>query len=286
MKNFVKFDVRLPFMALFAAIMVIGLTGCPNPSDSGEITYTVSFDSKDGSAVDSQTVASGSTISKPADPALDGYVFDAWYIDENYATAWDFDTGTVTAAITLYAKWTQEFTVTFDTLGGSDVDSLTVTSGSAIAKPADPAYASHDFSGWYKEAAYATAWDFDTDTVTAATTLYAKWTGTSSLTITLPADFADLAAGIEIPAEITIYRISDDAAQKEATVTVTGDLSGDDITWLEGSKVKGAGSSVTFLAKDFALGTHHLSVEVIRDTIPWSKEFKLKVEETAPGTGE
>lgn len=67
-------------------------------------SYTVSFDSKGGSAVDSQTVTSGETAVKPTDPTMDVYTFIGWYSDEALTSAYDFNTP-VTGNITLYAKW-------------------------------------------------------------------------------------------------------------------------------------------------------------------------------------
>ncbi|WP_161405318.1 InlB B-repeat-containing protein, partial [Paenibacillus silvestris] len=82
---------------------------------------------------------------------------------------------------TLYAKWTAipvaTYTVTFDSKDGSAVANLTgITAGAPITKPVDPTRAGYTFSGWYKDEGYASAWDFTTDTVSANTTLYAKWT--------------------------------------------------------------------------------------------------------------
>ena len=70
--------------------------------------YTVTFDSKEGTAVASQTVQCGLTFSKPADPTKADYTFAGWYKDETYTNAWDFDTDVVTGDITLYAKWEAE----------------------------------------------------------------------------------------------------------------------------------------------------------------------------------
>ncbi|MDR2808009.1 MAG: InlB B-repeat-containing protein, partial [Spirochaetaceae bacterium] len=68
------------------------------------------------------------------------------------------------------------FTVTFNVNGGSAVAPISdVASGAKISKPADPAKKDSTFVGWYKEAALTTAWNFNSDTVTADITLYAKW---------------------------------------------------------------------------------------------------------------
>ena len=72
------------------------------------------------------------------------------------------------------------YTVTFDVQGGSAVAPLTVEDGKTVEKPADPAKTSFTFGGWYRESAYTTQWNFETDTVTEDITLYAKWTAISS----------------------------------------------------------------------------------------------------------
>lgn len=70
--------------------------------------YAVTFDTKDGTpAVPSQTVYHGGKVTPPdADPAKEGYTFGGWYKQTECTDAWDFSADTVTAAATLYAKWT------------------------------------------------------------------------------------------------------------------------------------------------------------------------------------
>jgi uncharacterized repeat protein (TIGR02543 family) len=139
--------------------------------------YTVSFDTAaGGSAVASQSVRTGGKVSRPAtDPTRAGYVFDGWYTEAGCTTAWNFDNDTVSANITLYAKWITAYTVTFDSQGGSDVDSQSVGDGRKVTQPAAPTRDGYVFVNWYKEAVYTTLWDFDADTVIAPLTLYAKW---------------------------------------------------------------------------------------------------------------
>ena len=67
-------------------------------------SYTVTFVSNGGSAVQSATVSSGETVSEPTAPQREGYVFAGWYADENLVTPYDFSTP-VTRNITLYARW-------------------------------------------------------------------------------------------------------------------------------------------------------------------------------------
>ena len=148
--------------------------------------YTVTFDSQGGSAVGNKTVTNGETVAKPDDPTRTGYTFGGWYKEADCKNAWDFAADTVTDNITLYAKWTEnkpteptKYTVTFDlnyTGATGAPDKQTITSGGKAEKPTDPTRTDYTFGGWYKEADCKNTWDFATDTVSANTTLYAKWT--------------------------------------------------------------------------------------------------------------
>ena len=130
---------------------------------------------------------SGSPVSVPTTPEREGYAFGGWYSDKDFNTKWNFDTDTVTEDINLYAKWTVcTYTVTFNTNGGSDVDSLSVDYGEKVEKPADPTREGYTFDGWYSDKDFKTAWDFNTP-ITADTTLYAKWTEIPTYTVTVAA---------------------------------------------------------------------------------------------------
>jgi uncharacterized repeat protein (TIGR02543 family) len=66
--------------------------------------YTVTFNSSGGSAIAGAAVLSGGTVTRPADPVREGYLFDAWYTSAALTTAFNFGTA-ITANTTLYAKW-------------------------------------------------------------------------------------------------------------------------------------------------------------------------------------
>ena len=140
-----------------------------------QAAHIVIFDSGDGSYVDAQTVADGGKATKPADPTREGYAFAGWLTESG--AAYDFD-APVTADLTLHASWTKKgepataYTVTFDSAGGSAVESQTVANGDAATKPADPVLEGFEFQGWYT--ADGAAYDFATP-VTASITLYAHW---------------------------------------------------------------------------------------------------------------
>ena len=68
------------------------------------------------------------------------------------------------------------FVVTFDSQGGSAVDSQIVNHGEKVTEPTAPTKTGYIFFGWYKESGCTNAWYFDSDTVTSDVTLYAGWT--------------------------------------------------------------------------------------------------------------
>ena len=147
--------------------------------------YDVAFDAQGGSLIDTlYQVESGTTIDAPEPPGKANYVFDGWYTGQDYATAWDFETSTVISDTTLYAKWIEAYTVTFDSQDGSAVEPLTgVAAGSTIVAPGNPVKEGFAFGGWYTGPDYATAWNFETSTVVSDTTLYAKWTAVRTGTV-------------------------------------------------------------------------------------------------------
>ena len=69
------------------------------------------------------------------------------------------------------------FTVEYDSQGGSRVQAVSgVRKGSLLTAPQQPVREDYAFGGWYQEAECQSIWRFDTDTVQAEMTLYAKWT--------------------------------------------------------------------------------------------------------------
>ena len=165
-------------------------------------------------------IDNGAKLTAPAAPTKEGYRFGGWYYDNNGGKAkWDFDTDTVTRAMTLTAKWVQTYTVTFETSGGSAVAPVTVDAGSTATKPADPTKSGHNFGGWYKDSTLQTPWDFANGTVTADTTLYAKWTANP------PApsyDDSDPTYAVSAPAaENGSVTVSPKNASAGSTVTIT-----------------------------------------------------------------
>ena len=146
----------------------------------------------DGEIYKTVNTAGEEAISLPADPTKNGYIFDGWYWDEDVwsrpFTAESLLTEKLTADMSVYAKWINEditkryYTVTFNSFGGSDVESASVLYGKTFAEPTKPTKAGYVLVGWYKEADLTTKWNFATDVVTEDITLYAKWVDESDAT--------------------------------------------------------------------------------------------------------
>lgn len=138
-------------------------------------TQTVTFMKDAEIPFSTSVVKKGNTVGVPAEPTNDGYSFGGWYTDVNCTTAYDFNTP-VNEDITLYAKWLAKYIVSFDTDGGSTVESQTVVTGNKATKPAsNPTKDGYNFKGWYKDSAHTNEFDFENDTITENTTIYARF---------------------------------------------------------------------------------------------------------------
>ncbi|CAM4493200.1 putative repeat protein (TIGR02543 family) [Paenibacillus endophyticus] len=183
-------NARANWDTAFAAGNNIGFvaSGVFPPGRNGVI-----FNTSGGSSVDSQYVREGEKATRPTtDPTRSGYLFDGkWYTDSAFTQEYSFNAPVVNTlgdghiyAMTLYAGWIQleadKFLVQFNSQGGSSVMSIpNVAAGSNITAPQQPVRNGYTFAGWYKDSAYNDAWSFGSDTVTAATTLFAKWESVS-----------------------------------------------------------------------------------------------------------
>ncbi|MDO4798091.1 MAG: InlB B-repeat-containing protein [Coriobacteriales bacterium] len=135
----------------------------------------VSFEPNGGTPAPPDYVADdGGKVAKPDDPAKDGCRFDGWYLDQDLTQPFLFDSDTVDKDCTLYAKWTTLHTVTFNSNGGTAVESQVVVHGESATRPGDPTREGCTFEGWYEDEAFSTVYDF-AKAVEADLTLYAKW---------------------------------------------------------------------------------------------------------------
>lgn len=137
-------------------------------ADWEQSMLSVTFDPGDGEPVTSVSVAYGDTVDEPEAPTRDGYEFADWLLN---GTPYDF-TQPVTKDLTLVADWMKaEHTVTFDTNGGTPIDSQSITDGDTVEEPKAPTKDGYVFSGWLED---GKPYDFSTP-VTSDITLTAQW---------------------------------------------------------------------------------------------------------------
>ena len=106
--------------------------------------YTITFDTNGGSEIAPITQDYGTEITVPADPTRKGYTFKGW--DKEIPETMPADN------ITVKAQWEiNQYTITFDTNGGSEIAPITQDYGTEITVPADPTRKGYTFKGWDKE---------------------------------------------------------------------------------------------------------------------------------------
>ena len=106
--------------------------------------YTITFDTNGGSEIAPITQDYGTEITAPDNPTRKGYTFKGW--DKEIPKTMPADN------ITVKAQWEiNQYTITFDTNGGSEIAPITQDYGTAITAPADPTRKGYTFKGWDKE---------------------------------------------------------------------------------------------------------------------------------------
>ena len=107
-------------------------------------TYTITFDTAGGSEIAPITQDYGTVITAPEAPTREGYTFIGW--DKEIPTTMPAENMTVTA------QWEiNQYTITFDTAGGSEIAPITQDYGTAITAPANPTREGYTFIGWDTE---------------------------------------------------------------------------------------------------------------------------------------
>lgn len=151
-----------------------------------QVTFDYNYGGK--GTYETAEVPVGATVDKPASPARSGYTFTGWYTQAVGGAKFDFDEA-VAADMTLYAHWNVSSsgggsaspdpapaycTVSFNSNGGSPVESQTVKNGTTATLPDDPTQEGYLFMTWYSDVGLTKAFDFTTP-VTDDLTLYASW---------------------------------------------------------------------------------------------------------------
>ena len=135
--------------------------------------YTVTFKDYDGTVLDTQSVAYGSSATAPADPEREGYVFEGW--DKSFANI----TGDLTVTATYTDATDVYYTVTFKDYNGTVLKTESVAHGSSATPPLEPLRASTS-SGWTTTYYIFDSWDTDYTNIQADTTVTAVYKSVNS----------------------------------------------------------------------------------------------------------
>lgn len=157
-------------------------------------TFMVTFDSQGGSAVAAATIEKGEVVVEPAAPTrtsttADAWSFVGWFTDAAATQEYDFETP-VEADVTLYAGWTKNIVLSFNTKTSATMSPVLLpeTGGTVQTAPAAPARAGYRFGGWYLGKVGHTWLEPDPVsfplTITASTQLHAYWEPVNSKSAT------------------------------------------------------------------------------------------------------
>jgi uncharacterized repeat protein (TIGR02543 family) len=240
--------------------------------------YTVAFNTAGGTSYVPQTVIAGSQINRPANPTKSGFSFDDWYDATSVAggsvITWPL---TVNGNITVYAQWITQFTVTFNTQGGSAVDPVRVNAGRTLERLADPVREGYVFKGWYTAGVggASVSWPI---TVNEDRTVFAQWIllGRGSIEVTFSGLPQDETPGFT-------ESVSGDLSWRSGTATFRvpdASFPGASFQWyLDGKALDGAtGAAISKPGSYFTLGQHDVTVLITTvDNKVYSKTIRFTV---------
>jgi len=206
----VSIIVAAVILALAAVFIIQAVLGNDSGTDDPPVTndlsavgvyYTVSGkeceltldDSGEFTLVYDGTSSAGSYILSGAVLTLD------FSVEGDADTVASYENGVITltyrgATVRMLKK--VNYTVNFETNGGTEIENITVMNGKNVSKPADPTKDGFIFVGWYKDSAFTQAFTFSSDIVTSDITVYARWiedTGAREHTVTFELGYAGMA---------------------------------------------------------------------------------------------
>jgi uncharacterized repeat protein (TIGR02543 family) len=202
--------MKKAIFGIIAILAVFAMVGCgggsgPNPEPEGPVTYTVTFDKNTTDSGSTAPSPATKTVTAPAtnvgslpatEPTRSGYIFDGYNTEADGTGTAFTSTTTVTASITVYAKWKAGYKVTFDKnaadaldgnktsvdleLAAGETPGTTAKTVGSTNMPTAPTRPAFEFKGWNllespeEGEEDDTAFDGDTD-VTDSITVYAQW---------------------------------------------------------------------------------------------------------------
>ena len=135
---------------------------------------TITFDTKGGSIIDSITIGKDTELTLPKDPTRNGYKFKGW-VDKNETPI--YNKVLLVEDTILYAVWEKDetsntITITFDTKGGSKINSITINKETELTLSKNPTRNGYVFKGWVDKNGTPI---YNKVLLAEDTTLYAVW---------------------------------------------------------------------------------------------------------------
>lgn len=135
---------------------------------------TLQFVSQGGTPVDSVVQDAGTAVTQPSNPINPYKNFSGWFTEESGGTAiqWPLTLNTDTV---VYARWTDiPAVLTFNSQGGSAVNSIQTIRGELVSEPSEPTRSNAAFEGWFDQSTGGekVTWAY---LMTGDKTLFAQW---------------------------------------------------------------------------------------------------------------
>jgi len=150
--------------------------------------FTVTFNANGGTPTPAtRSIRSGLTVGTlPANPTRSGFTFMGWFNTSAATGGTQITANTVVSGnITAWARWTQNFTVTFNSNGGTPTPAArSIRSGLTVGTlPANPTRSGFTFMGWFNTSAATGGTQITANTVVSGNiTAWARWTQNFTVT--------------------------------------------------------------------------------------------------------
>ena len=185
-----------------AGAAMLTMTGC-DPEPPVTTTHTLGNGDyyQDVNGVEHKLTINGSSfvMAFGAEERTGTYTYDGAsaitfkFSDDNTTVEASYDDGSISFTYNGVAYELipmTEFTVTFELNGGTGTGEVKVINGRTIEKPANPTKTGQVFVGWYSDAAFAKAFDFENTPITGNIKLYARYVARAEGEFTLSFDAA------------------------------------------------------------------------------------------------
>jgi len=193
-------------------------TTATTSTEETSVLFVVSFNAEAGTEVDSMNVANGSSLDLPTSER-EGYTFLGWTVINTPEAETVNEPFLVNSNITLYAKWSvNQYTISLDTNGGTEIDSITQDYLTTVSQPDDPTKEGYTFGGWYSDIELTIAYTFNTMPFENII-LYAKWETQdwSDVELYLANSIPnELSSNITLPTTYNDYSISWESSHPES----------------------------------------------------------------------